>query len=333
MTVAYPARLSLAQIPTPLQCLERLSAREGGPRIWVKRDDQTGAATSGNKVRKLEFTLARALAESCDTIITCGGVQSNHCRATALLGARLGLKVHLVLRLDTPAAIEGNLMLDYLAGAEITLLERDEYMRHQRDHFSHWHELLLRQGRKPYFITTGASDATGVWGYIGCAAELKADFAQHGIAPQRIIHATGSGGTQAGLTVGAELYGLPAQVVGMAVCDDASYFEHKVADDMLAWKTRYKTEVDLDSLNVVVDDRHIGAGYAIAGDDVFHCIRDLAALEGLILDPVYSGKAFLGMLKNLRAGEYRDCSDLVFIHTGGLFGLLPQQSKLHLEQV
>jgi len=328
--VTYPPRLALAQTPTPLQYLERLSSREGRARIWVKRDDQTGAATSGNKVRKLEFTLARALAEGCDTIITCGGVQSNHCRSTALLGARLGLKVHLILRLDNAAQMEGNLLLDHLAGADITLLERGEYLRHQRDNFAHWQDMYRDQGRRPFFITTGASDATGVWGYVRCAQELKEDFLDHNISPQLIVHATGSGGTQAGLTAGCALHQLSAQVVGIAVCDDAAYFQRKVAEDLRAWKALYAPDIDLDALHINVDDRHIGAGYAVASDAVFACIRDLAASEGLILDPVYSGKAFLGMLENLRAGEYRDCEDIVFIHTGGLFGLLAQQEKLAL---
>ena len=329
--IQYPERLSLAQAPTPLQLLERLSQREGGPRIWVKRDDQTGAATSGNKVRKLEFTLARALAKGADTIITCGGVQSNHCRATALLGAQLGLKVNLILRLDTPAEpARGNLLLDKLTGASITLLEKPDYLAHQRDGFSHWLELYRRQGSDPYFIATGASDATGVWGYVHAAGELKQDFARHGIAPAHIVHATGSGGTQAGLTVGASMHGLSAQVTGIAVCDSAEYFQRKVRDDLKAWKRLYDLDLDLEQLPIRVDERHIGAGYAVADKGVFECIRDVAGLEGLVLDPVYTGKAFAGMLKNLRAGEYRDCDDIVFVHTGGLFGLLAQSEQLDL---
>lgn len=328
--ILYPERLFLAQTPTPLQFLERLSKREGGPRIWIKRDDQTGAATSGNKVRKLEFTLARALAQGADTLITCGGVQSNHCRTAALLGAQLGLKVHLILRLDTAAEPPcGNLLLDTLAGADITLLEKNDYTLHLRDGFNHWLELYRRQNRRPYFITTGASDATGVWGYIRCAEELSEDSRQHEIAPSHIVHATGSGGTQAGLTAGAALSQLPAQVTGIAVCDDADYFYRKVRKDLRAWAELYGIELDLESLSINVDDRHIGPGYALAGEEVFACIRDLAALEGIILDPVYSAKAFLGMLKNLRAGEYDGCEDIVFVHTGGLFGLLAQQGKLY----
>ncbi len=329
-TVSYPERLSLAQTPTPLQLLQRLSDREGGPRIWVKRDDQTGGATSGNKVRKLEFTLARALAQGADTLITCGGVQSNHCRATALLGAQLGLKVQLVLRLDTAPEPRGNLLLDRLAGAEVTLLEKADYVAHQRTDFAEWQNRCRERGGHPWFIATGASDATGVWGYVRCVGELAEDFRHHCIAPSVIVHATGSGGTQAGLSAGVALYGLPSRVTGIAVCDDADYFQRKVRQDLRAWQTLYGVDIDPDSIPVDVDDRHIGAGYAVAGEEVFACIRDIAALEGLVLDPVYSGKAFLGMLRNLRAGEYRDCDDIVFVHTGGLFGLLAQQEQLQL---
>src|SRR5690554_1746222 len=155
MTITYPARVSLAQLPTPLQYLERLSAREGGPRIWVKRDDQTGSATGGNKVRKLEFTLARALAEGCDTIITCGGVQSNHCRATALLGARLGLQVHLLLRGEppsTPHTADGNLLLDQLSGATLHYIPEEDYATHPQV-ASDLSATLAEQGRKAFFIS------------------------------------------------------------------------------------------------------------------------------------------------------------------------------------
>ena len=327
----YPPRLSLARLPTPLQPLDRLSEQLGGPRIWVKRDDLSECAVSGNKVRKLEFTLARALEQGSDTLITCGGVQSNHCRAAALLGARLGLKTHLLLRRETPedaplnGTPDGNLFLDYLAGAEVSLYDKKDYQKNLSSLFEHWSEHYRRQGGRPYTIPTGASDGTGVWGYIACVAELLEDFRQAGIAPASMIHATGSGGTQAGLSVGAALHGLETRVTGIAVCDDAGYFQRKVHDDIALWRSLYDVPLNSHDLHVQVDDRFVGPGYGRADQEVFATIREIAALEGLLLDPVYTGKAFHGMLEKIRAGEFAGESDLVFIHTGGIFGLMAQR--------
>ena len=338
-TINYPDSLALAQLPTPLQPLDRLSAQFSGPRIWVKRDDLTGCALSGNKIRKLEFTLARALAQGCDTLITCGGVQSNHCRATAILGARLGLKVHLILRdeelrdeeLDgeqqsTPP--DGNLLLDYLAGAEVSIYPKTEFQARQRELFEHWSQHYAAQGRKAYLITTGASDGTGIWGYIRCIEELIGDFKQADIQPSHIIHATGSGGTQAGLSLGCALHQLDAQVLGIAVCDNAAYFQRKVMADITDWQNRYEVASLPESLSVQVNDDFIGPGYSKAGPEVFATIKKVAALEGLLLDPVYTGKAFHGMLKLIEQGYFAEASDIVFVHTGGLFGLFAQREQL-----
>lgn len=331
VSFCYPSRLSLARLPTPFQPLDRLSEQLGGPRIWVKRDDLSECAASGNKIRKLEFTLARALERGSDTLITCGGVQSNHCRATALLGARLGLKVHLLLRRETPgdaplhSTPDGNLFLDYLAGAEVSLYDKKDYQKNLTELFGQWSDHYRRQGATPYVIPTGASDGTGVWAYIACTAELLEDFRHAGIAPSSIIHATGSGGTQAGLSVGVALHQLDVRVTGIAVCDDESYFQNKVRDDICQWRQRYDVPLDPATVHIQVDDRFVGPGYGRAGEEVFATIRDIAALEGLLLDPVYTGKAFHGMLEKIRAGEFAGESDLVFVHTGGIFGLLAQR--------
>lgn len=338
-TINYPDRLALAQLPTPLQPLERLSAQFSGPRIWVKRDDLTDCALSGNKIRKLEFTLARALAQGCDTLITCGGVQSNHCRATAILGARLGLKVHLILRdeelrdeeLDgdqQSTAPDGNLLLDYLAGAEILIYPKAEFQARQRELFEHWSQHYAAQGRKAYLIPTGASDGTGIWGYIRCVEELVGDFKQAQIQPSHIIHATGSGGTQAGLSLGCALHQLDTQVLGIAVCDNAAYFQRKVMADIGDWQSRYEVSSLPSSLSVLVNDDFIGPGYSKAGPEVFTTIKKVAALEGLLLDPVYTGKAFHGMLTLIEQGYFAKASDIVFVHTGGLFGLFAQREQL-----
>lgn len=325
-----PPKLSLARLKTPFYCLERLSARLGGPRIWIKRDDLTECAASGNKIRKLEFVLARALEAGCDTLITSGGVQSNHCRATALLGARLGLRVHLLLRdegdyTETP---EGNLLLDYLAGADVTIVSKARYQAEHQKLVDSMAEDCRQRGRKPWVIPVGASDGHGVWGYVNAAAELAQDFTQAGIHPEKLFHATGSGGTQAGLSVGALIHQLPCEVVGMAVCDDADYFYRKVRSDLTHWASLYPVSLDPEAVPVTVNDHHIGPGYGVATEAVFDTIRLLAREEGVVLDPVYTGKAFHGMLEELNSGHLNRCRDIVFVHTGGIFGLMAQGREL-----
>jgi D-cysteine desulfhydrase len=328
-SVAYPSRLQLAQTPTPLQKLSRVSSELGGPTIWLKRDDLTGSLLSGNKVRKLEFTLAQAQSEGADTLITCGGLQSNHCRATALLGAQLGLDVHLILRGELPAISEGNLLLDQLAGATISTYKPNEYAKRLNELLRTAAEGYEQEGGKPFVIPTGASDDIGVWGYVRACEELQQDFAQHGLEPTHIIAATGSGGTQAGLTAGAHLFNLSAEVLGMAVCDDEAYFQHKVMQDLKGWQRRYGVEIDLQKLNVSVNDRYIGPGYAKAEKPVFDCIKWLASTEGVVLDPVYTGKAFYGLVSDIQAGKYDKNTDVVFVHTGGIFGVFPQREQFY----
>ncbi len=326
-SVAFPNALSLAQTPTPLQALDRLSASLGGPRIWIKRDDLTGSHLSGNKIRKLEFVLAEAQQQGCDTLITCGGLQSNHCRATALLGAQLGLKVQLILRGTPEGQADGNLFLDHLAGANVACYPTKEYVKNLDALFAHWQTHYREQGSKAFVIPTGASDEIGVWGYIQCARELKADFAQHQIDPELIVCATGSGGTQAGLTAGASLFELNAQVIGMAVCDNSDYFKHKVREDLDAWQHRYQVELDLDALSIVTNDDYMGPAYGVAAPEHIDAIQLLAKLEGIVLDPVYTGKAFAGLLGEIKSGRWSSYSDVVFVHTGGIFGLFPQKGE------
>lgn len=336
--IDYPESLVLARLPTPLQPLDRLSAKYAGPRIWVKRDDLSDCALSGNKIRKLEFTLARALSQGCDTLITCGGVQSNHCRATAILGARLGLKVHLILRDeeqggDTADGPDGNLFLDYLVGAAVSIYPKKEYHARQAELFDEWAEYYKAKGNKAYLIPTGASDGTGVWGYIRCVEELQKDFKQAEIAPSTIVHATGSGGTQAGLSLGCALHKLDCQVLGMAVCDSEVYFHRKVMKDIKQWQERYEIGALPTALSIQVSDAYIGLGYAQATPEIFSSIREVAALEGLILDPVYTGKAFHGMLDLIQQGYFSGHKDIVFVHTGGLFGLFAQRKHFSFPEV
>ncbi|MBT5330497.1 MAG: D-cysteine desulfhydrase family protein [Porticoccaceae bacterium] len=319
-------RLNLAHLPTPLQLLPSIS-EQAGRNIWVKRDDLTGFSISGNKVRKLEYSLAKAKQEGADVVITCGGIQSNHCRATAILGAKLGFKVHLLLRGDEPEQPDGNLFLDQLAGAEISYFAKRYYQAHLDFIAEETCEKYRREGRKPYFIPTGASDAVGVWGYANAAAELKEDFARLEIQPEHILCATGSGGTQAGLTAGVVMHRMPAQVTGYAVCDDEAWFVNKVNTDIHDWIEEYELDLDLGSLDIRVRDAYIGEGYAIAGKAVFDTITQVFRSEALLLDPVYSGKAFYGMLTDISEGKIEGEGDIVFVHTGGAFGLFAQRQQ------
>jgi len=327
--IKWPARIKLAQLPTPIIKLERFSQRFKEATLWIKRDELTGTEVSGNKIRKLEFCIAEAQNQSCDTLITCGGIQSNHCRATAVLGARLGMKVHLILRGEKPKVPEGNLLMDYLCGAQITYLSQEQWRGHEAV-ASKLQVLYASQDQKAFFIPVGASDEVGLWGYIKASEELNQDFLGLKIEPEYIVTATGSGGTQGGLIVGTELLDMKTQVVAFNVSDDAAYFERKIRDDVSLWKQRYNQEFDEDKMNIKTVEGYIGPGYGVAGPEIFDSIADLARSEGIFLDPVYTGKAFHGMVAELQkgdAGQLPGAKNVVFIHTGGLFGVFPQQEN------
>ncbi len=328
MTVNYPPRVDLARLPTPLHLLPRASERYGrGKRIWIKRDDLTGSTLSGNKVRKLEFIAALARQRDCQVLITCGGLQSNHCRATALVAAQLGLHAHLILRGEPEGVPDGNLLLDHLAGATVSCYPKRQYHHHLESLFEQWQAHYAEQGLKALCIPTGASDGHGIWGYIAAAEELVQDFANAGIEQAHIVTANGSGGTQAGLTLGAAIHQLPATVWGVNVCDDEAWFLNKVAEDIAHWERAYECRAPAVTPRVI--DGYVGPGYGVATDEVHTLIGELAALEGVVLDPVYTGKAFHGLVSELAMGRFDDATDVVFMHTGGLFGLFPQRAHYH----
>ena len=338
-----PPKLQLACLPTPLRKLERLSAELNGTSIWLKCDDLTGSLLSGNKVRKLEYLLADALDKGADTIITCGGIQSNHCRATALACAQLGLRCVLILREgDYPrpdglemSRHEGNLLLDALAKAELHIHPREEFMRKRLSLFRMMEERLQSEGARPYSIPTGGSNGLGVWGYLNGGLELQADCRNAGFVPDAVVCASGSGGTQAGLTLANTFApaGEKTRVIGMAVCDSTDWFNRKVNLDVESWCQLSNLDEDshralLGKLTPHTIDRYIGPGYAKPYPEILVLIHRLAALEGVVLDPVYTGKAFHGMLKEIRDGELRDMRNIVFMHTGGLFGMFPYAQLL-----
>jgi len=331
--IPYPVRLDLAQTPTPLEPLTRFSSKLG-VEVHVKRDDLTGAELTGNKVRKLEFLLADALAKESDTVLTCGAEQSNHARATAIAAAKLGLDVCLLLRTRNPMKpppVEGNILLDRLVGAEIVWLTFEEY-GHRAEMLERKAESLRGLGKTPYIIPEGGSNALGAWGYVRTVEELAKDLEDlpgKGDKATTIVHATGSGGTTAGLVLGVKLLGLDAQVVGINVCNDRDYFMRVVGDICTTAIANYRLEIPFSAQeDIHIVDGYVGEGYGKAGVQVLSFLVEVARTEGIILDPVYTGKAFYGMTQELKRNPKVFGDRIVFVHTGGIFGLLPMAAQL-----
>ena len=331
--IPYPDRIPLANTPTPLQEMKRLSA-ELGPAVYFKRDDLTGSEVSGNKIRKLEFLLAEALRQEADLIITCGGAQSNHARATAAAATRLGISSRLVLRTDdpkNPPPLSGNILLDRMVGAEIVWITPDQYQDRGRILAEMAQELKAR-GRKPYIVPEGGSTGLGAFGYIRAVEELAQDLAAlpGGIEePTTLIAATGSGGTLAGLALGVRLTDLPARVVGINVAADRAYFLAEVGRIGAEAVSAFLPDLNFDpDRDFEILDGYVGLGYALSREEELSAIRDLAHLEGVILDPVYTGKAYYGMRLELLRDPETFGSRIVFLHTGGLFGLFPKARQL-----
>ena len=322
-----PPRVMLARLPTPLEPSRVVGARLGVP-LWWKRDDLTGAELSGNKVRKLEFLLADAEAAGADTVITCGGEQSNHCRATALAAARRGLRCVLLLRVPDPAApppIEANSLLGRLAGAEIRYLSVEQYRRRD-EAFRAVTDELRGHGRRPYVIPEGGSNAVGAWGYVHAVAELHA---QLGGAAATLVYAAGSGGTGAGIELGIRRAGWSkARALGFAVCDDRPTFQAQIASIAAEASRRYQLGIEIDQASIEIIDKYIGPGYAQTTPEMLATIVDVARAEGVVLDPVYTGKAFFGLMHELAHGSDPFVGEVVFIHTGGIYGLLPFADRL-----
>lgn len=314
-------RVSLTRLPTPIEPLPRLSAHMGGPRLFVKRDDLTGLGLGGNKLRKLEFLLGEALAQGADTVLTVGALQSNHARQTAAACARLGLDCELVLRRGSHASEaylnSGNLLLDRLFGARLHLLQAQESREERMEARA---EDLRAAGRRPYCVPVGGSCGLGDLGYVACAEEIITQSEDMNVRFDAVVVATGSGGTQGGLVAGMQrLDGAP--VIGVAVEGDRREQETlaaRQATESLGLLGR--VDIDLNGQVNVMDD-FIGPGYARPTDAMREALSLAARFEGLVLDPVYTGKAFAGFLSLARSGRFDKKQSLLFVHTGGTPGL------------
>ncbi|MDH3641414.1 MAG: D-cysteine desulfhydrase family protein [Gammaproteobacteria bacterium] len=316
------ARMQLGFLPTPLVALDRLSERLGGPRVWMKRDDCTGLATGGNKTRKLEYLLAAARAEDCDTVITYGAVQSNHARQTAAACAAAGIECHLILARKVPWQHptydhSGNVQLDRLLGANLHLLEPAEAANRGRA----LREELLAAGRKPYVIPVGGSNAIGALGYVRCARELLEQCEALDMDLTDIIHASSSAGTQGGLVAGL-IHESTVTVQGINVSEPEPEALRTAVHDIAAQVLEdHQPGAAPPEGNIHVDHRFFGDGYGLPTKATLEAIQLVGASEGILLDPVYSGKAFGGLIAKIRGGEFDQASNVVFIHTGGCASL------------
>ena len=314
-TLSLPPRQPLGLYPTPLQHLDTISARYGRD-IWIKRDDLCGVALGGNKVRKLEYLLADAQKQGCDTVFTTGGAQSNHAMLTAACAARLGMKCILILKQRGVTERKGNLVLDDIYGAEVRMMDTDSY----DDIYAEMRRLgldLERQGRRAFWIPLGGSTPLGTLGYVECVRELAGQAQALGFQPGHLVCATGSGGTAAGLFLGASQFLPGAQV--HAVCVDHGPFRETILD--LAAQASSLLGCPAPDPAALTVESHVGPGYAVPAPEDSPRIRELAQAEGMLLDPVYTGKAWSGMLDLLEQGAFDDRGDLVFLHTGGAAAL------------
>jgi len=306
-------RLRLAQVPTPLQEAPRLEQAFPGPRLFVKRDDLTGPALGGNKARKLEFLLADARRQGADVILTVGGPQSNHARITAALSAALGWRCVLILDGEEPGSWQGNLLLDRLLGAEV----RFAGSRPAEEVMSETAAQLRGEGWRPYPIPVGGSVPLGAVGYALALQELLTQASEQGLVIHRVYVATGSGGTQAGLVLGARVLDPSLRVIGISVSRRAEEIAPRVADlasgagRLLGLPAAFSPE------DVEVQDRYIGEGYGIPSSGCLEAVRLCAQTEGILLDPVYTGKAMAGLIDHLRRGMIAREENVVFWHTGG----------------
>jgi len=321
-----PPRIELARLPTPIDHLQDLS-RELSVGIYVKRDDLTGAALSGNKVRKLEYVLARALEEDADTVLTCGGAQSNHCRTTAIAARRAGLDVELFLRGARECPVEANLFLTLLVDAAIHPLAAEEHPNVDELMTARASELGA-QGRQAFIIPEGASTPLGSLGYVRCMREILDQQKDGNVTFDIIVLPVSSGGTVAGLLAGARHLGFQGRIVGVPVCDDAAHFQVIVSQLMEGIARDHLPGLDTAVPEDLLLDGFVGEGYGIATFEELERIRDLAVLTGLILDPVYTNKAFAALLSLIRDGEIEEGQRVLFLHTGGLFGLLPFRDRM-----
>lgn len=304
------ARIRFAHLPTPVEELPRLSAALGGPKILVKRDDQTGLAFGGNKTRKLEFLIAEARAQEADVLISAGAFQSNHCRQTAAAAAKFGFDCILVLTGDQPDKPTANFLLDQMFGAHVVVVadrkDRDRVLLETRDR-------VASEGRRPYLVPYGGSSPTGALGYAYAVEELL----QQNVRPDWIVFATSSGGTHAGLVLGQRVFGFEGKILGISIDEPVAWLRAHVSSLASAASTSFGTQVEFEGKDVLANADYCRAGYGVVTAAEQEAVRLFARTEGLLLDPVYTGRAAGGMIDLIRRDQFQKDECVLFWHTGG----------------
>jgi D-cysteine desulfhydrase family pyridoxal phosphate-dependent enzyme len=312
------SRLNFAHLPTPLEALPRLSEALGGPRLLIKRDDQTGLAFGGNKTRKLEFLVAEARDQGAKTLISGGALQSNHCRQTAAAAARFGFKCILVLAGDQPERPSANLLLDQLFGAEIVQVadrkDRDRILQETFDR-------AAKEGTKPYLVPYGGSNATGALGYAFAMKELL----EQNCSADWIVFATSSGGTHAGLLLGQRMFGYKGKVLGVSVDETETWLKEHVSELASSTSAKLGKPIKFTPDEVLANANYCSTGYGVLTEAEHETIRLFATYEGILLDPVYTGRAAAGMIDLIRKGFFKKDETVLFLHTGGQPALFADQ--------
>ena len=341
MMYNIPEKISLANLPTRIEYLKK-SSELLGTDIYMKRDDESGIEFSGNKVRKLEYAIAEALREGADTLITCGALQSNHCRATAVAAAKLGLNVVLVLVDGDREVAKGNYLLDMILGADIRFISSEDYKNNILSIMEDIKKESEGKGQRAYIIPTGASNAIGMFGYIEAVKEIIKAEKELGLKFDAVVDTVGSTGTFAGLIVGEKIYGANFDVIGFSISDSAENFRDITYNNIEDCCKKYLSEgaqsyipraLGIEKSDIKIIDKYVGAGYAINSPEDYEFIKEFARREGIFVDPVYTGKALRGLFSEISSAscdvvDFSAYKNILFIHTGGLYGIFPKAKDI-----
>ncbi|MBD3224301.1 MAG: pyridoxal-phosphate dependent enzyme [Caldithrix sp.] len=321
--ISLPPHFNFSQTPTPIIPVKKCFTDSRHTRIYFKRDDLTGLELSGNKVRKLDFLLKDAVEQGAGRIITCGGMQSNHCRAAAYMARKLDLKTTLVLRESPSGSATGNYLLNALLDIDIRLIRPELYANVDAE----MEKIASLYPESTYVIPEGGSNAIGAWGYVRAFLEIQQQIRENDLSIDTIMVSTGSGGTHAGLLIGKLLTGSDLDILSINVCDTAAEFVQKIDAIMHDFKQQFNENLHWQKDDIRIIDGFVGEGYGVISQREVQIIKRLAQTEGLLIDPVYGAKALLGLEHHIRNDSLKDRS-ILFIHTGGVFGLFPYGNQL-----